>query len=300
MNIHDYQMVDWKQVLSDDAYQALRLGHLEQPHTGKYVHTTDVGVYRCAGCGTPLFSSETKIDDGSGYATFTAPIQSQTLSILATYTEAGEPVPVCVCAVCGGKIGRLDSQILRSSTDLEEGTSQQYYHISSRAVVFKKALTPRNYPIGTFILVGILCIVGYMGWAWFSNLASIASRQHIDSSVPLWVGDMSIEAVVVRLDGSQASTTGTLIRQDEALLFVLGDHTGIPAVRFANHSIDVLWLDASFKVVGWEQQRASQTSQALDRPPSAQYGIIAQSGILPAQAFSTGFEVIVTDRTRLL
>ena len=60
----------WRDVLTAEQYRIMRESGTERPFTGAYVHTKDPGTYVCAGCGTPLFSSRTKYDSGSGWPSF--------------------------------------------------------------------------------------------------------------------------------------------------------------------------------------------------------------------------------------
>ncbi len=288
----------WKQKLSDTSYRALTEGVFEVPGTGAYVRTQRSGTYLCRGCGTPLFASTSKIDDGSGFATFTDPIDEKLVPLVTAYTEAGDPITGIRCASCDGRLGFMDDISLQSSDDLEQGVREQVYHVSSYAVRLKKALSVRNYPIIFALGMLLVGIVAYASWTWGTTLLGVSSLERTDATIPLWLGEVEVRAVVVRLDQPQASTSGMVVRQDEALLFVLGD-TGVPGIRFANHSVDILWLDKNFMVVGWERERASQSSQALKRPQHAQYGLIAQLGTIAPQAFATGFEVVVTDKTSL-
>jgi peptide-methionine (R)-S-oxide reductase len=57
----------WKDKLTPEQYKVLREKGTEMPGTGKYLHEKKDGVYRCAACGNPLFSSETKFDSGTGW-----------------------------------------------------------------------------------------------------------------------------------------------------------------------------------------------------------------------------------------
>src|SRR5918996_690083 len=57
---------EWKEKLTPEQYQVLRQGGTESPFTGEYWDSKARGVYRCAGCGEKLFSSDTKYESHSG------------------------------------------------------------------------------------------------------------------------------------------------------------------------------------------------------------------------------------------
>lgn len=57
---------EWKELLTPEQYRILREAGTERAFAGKYVDHHEAGMYRCAGCGTELFSSDHKFDSGSG------------------------------------------------------------------------------------------------------------------------------------------------------------------------------------------------------------------------------------------
>jgi peptide-methionine (R)-S-oxide reductase len=59
--------------LDPELYKVAREKGTEAPFTGKYVHEDTKGMYKCAVCGTVLFSSDTKFDSGTGWPSFTEP-----------------------------------------------------------------------------------------------------------------------------------------------------------------------------------------------------------------------------------
>jgi peptide-methionine (R)-S-oxide reductase len=64
---------EWRQTLTPEQYQVLRKHATERAFTGAYHDCKDPGVYRCAGCGQPLFDAATKFDSGTGWPSFYEP-----------------------------------------------------------------------------------------------------------------------------------------------------------------------------------------------------------------------------------
>jgi peptide-methionine (R)-S-oxide reductase len=96
----------WRERLTREQYAVLRQQGTERAFTGAYVHTKDPGTYRCAGCSAALFTSTTKYDSGSGWPSFTEPIDPSAVSLREDRSH-GMVRTEAVCARCGGHLGHV-------------------------------------------------------------------------------------------------------------------------------------------------------------------------------------------------
>jgi peptide-methionine (R)-S-oxide reductase len=106
MNIGSIPHTDeeWKQKLTDEQYQVMRKGDVELPYTGRYLITKAKGIYVCAGCGTSLFSSQTKFDYGSGWPSFGEPLNIDVLKLSLGVFE-GKECKEARCSTCKSHLG---------------------------------------------------------------------------------------------------------------------------------------------------------------------------------------------------
>ncbi len=97
---------EWKQILSPAQYNVLREGGTEVPFTGKYVHEKRPGTYVTADCGVPVFRSEQKFDSGTGWPSFTAPLNEDVL-ILREDRSLGIKRVEVIEKTCNSHLGHL-------------------------------------------------------------------------------------------------------------------------------------------------------------------------------------------------
>jgi peptide-methionine (R)-S-oxide reductase len=96
----------WREELTPEQYAVLRQQATEAPFTGRFALTKDKGMFKCAGCGAELFSSDTKFDSGSGWPSFTEPSVAEAVELRPDHSHGMSRTEV-VCAACGGHLGHV-------------------------------------------------------------------------------------------------------------------------------------------------------------------------------------------------
>ncbi len=97
---------EWRKLLTGEQYKVLRKAGTERAFSGKDWNSHEKGVYRCAACALPLFSSATKFESGTGWPSFWAPIDPAHVEEHSDWSFGTRRTEV-VCARCGGHLGHV-------------------------------------------------------------------------------------------------------------------------------------------------------------------------------------------------
>lgn len=108
---------EWKKILSPETFYVTRQSGTEAPFSGKYYDTKEDGIYRCACCDAPLFSSDTKFDSGTGWPSYFEPIEDALIEIKDV--SHGMIRTEVRCATCNAHLGHV-------FPDGPEPTGQRY------------------------------------------------------------------------------------------------------------------------------------------------------------------------------
>lgn len=119
---------EWKAALTPEQYEVMRKCGTERPFTGRYNDFWENGVYVCAGCGTPLFQSNVKYEHGTGWPSFTAPVDEKNIEYRDDFSLLAKRIEVR-CATCGAHLGHV----------FDDGPEPTFLHycINSASMSFK-------------------------------------------------------------------------------------------------------------------------------------------------------------------
>ena len=92
--------------LTDEQYQVTQCSATERPFTGKYVNHKADGTYRCICCDAELFRSDDKYDSGTGWPSFTRPIEEGRVKTIVDLSHGMRRTEV-VCARCDAHLGHV-------------------------------------------------------------------------------------------------------------------------------------------------------------------------------------------------
>ncbi|MFT3863912.1 MAG: peptide-methionine (R)-S-oxide reductase MsrB [Solirubrobacterales bacterium] len=126
----------WRDELTPEQYEVTRKAGTERAFTGPYWDNHEAGSYRCVGCGTELFDSDTKFDSGTGWPSFTEPKNLEHVELRPDNSLFMRRTEV-VCKTCDAHLGHV----------FDDGPAEQggmRYCINGCALDFKPSPQPRD------------------------------------------------------------------------------------------------------------------------------------------------------------
>jgi methionine-R-sulfoxide reductase len=97
---------EWRKLLTADQFKVLRSSGTERPFCGALLDNKKEGVYACAGCGLPLFTSDSKFHSGTGWPSFFQPIATENVAEKEDRSHGMVRIEVN-CARCDGHLGHV-------------------------------------------------------------------------------------------------------------------------------------------------------------------------------------------------
>ena len=97
---------EWKASLTPEQYQVARCGGTERAFTGAYWNNKATGMYHCICCDTPLFSSNTKFDSGTGWPSFWDGVSADAIKTKQDLTHGMVRIEI-QCASCDAHLGHV-------------------------------------------------------------------------------------------------------------------------------------------------------------------------------------------------
>jgi peptide-methionine (R)-S-oxide reductase len=97
---------EWRKILSALQYEVTREHGTEIPFSGEYVNNHHKGIYKCPCCGLDLFSSQDKFESGTGWPSFTRPINELNIEYIKDDSLMMTRVEVR-CPRCGAHLGHV-------------------------------------------------------------------------------------------------------------------------------------------------------------------------------------------------
>lgn len=96
----------WKAALTPDVFAVTRLAGTERPFSSELCSLFGPGLYDCACCSTPLFDASQKFESGTGWPSFTEPVDGNNVAYIGDFSHGMTRIEA-TCAVCDAHLGHV-------------------------------------------------------------------------------------------------------------------------------------------------------------------------------------------------
>jgi len=97
---------EWKKELTSEQFQVTRKHGTERAFSGEYCESHEPGLYACICCGTELFDSSEKFESGTGWPSFTEPVEDDVIRYQSDHSFGMNRIEV-LCNVCDAHLGHV-------------------------------------------------------------------------------------------------------------------------------------------------------------------------------------------------
>jgi peptide-methionine (R)-S-oxide reductase len=97
---------EWRDLLTPEQFHVMREKGTEAAFTGALLNNHEDGIYHCAACDTPLFTSDKKFESGSGWPSFWLPVSTDVIEAHEDNAHGMRRIEV-TCAKCGAHLGHV-------------------------------------------------------------------------------------------------------------------------------------------------------------------------------------------------
>ncbi|CAM3548297.1 peptide-methionine (R)-S-oxide reductase MsrB [Flavobacterium gelidilacus] len=97
---------EWKEILSDEQFRVTRLKGTERPHSSELCSLFEPGIYGCVCCDTLLFDANEKFESGTGWPSFTQPINENAVAYIKDVSFGMIRIEA-VCNTCDAHLGHV-------------------------------------------------------------------------------------------------------------------------------------------------------------------------------------------------
>ncbi|GJM27881.1 MAG: peptide-methionine (R)-S-oxide reductase [Cyclobacteriaceae bacterium] len=97
---------EWREVLSEESFKVTRLKGTERPNSSELCSLFEPGKYSCVCCQTPLFDAAEKFESGTGWPSFTQPIEPNTIAYIKDASFGMVRVET-ICNICDAHLGHV-------------------------------------------------------------------------------------------------------------------------------------------------------------------------------------------------